>query len=1056
MDYKLISIADIGLSFRSSTALRRVGIMTVEDLLKVTEEDLFAIRNIGKKSVDEILAKKDEYTGGESIYQKEVKDRNITESTLIEDTSLSRRSKNQLLHAGILTVGDLVKLNEEDLYAVKNLGMKSVDEIMEMMPDFIDQIEGEPAVPKIAAETVDPFEHYEEWLEEDVNRQRIIKYLQDTGTDIGVLDMLSARAYNILMFSGHEMLYQVIFATREELEAIPRMDGNSASEIQKLCKYYIRNNRDLILRGMGVGQWEQESTVQLSIFQMIKLPEYQPKVQEYVRMHDLPLGRMDLSVRTQHCLMKAHYAYLSDFICKSRTELSSIGGMGSTTLDEITGKVNAYLDKHQQYIIAYINGDKSVLVDKDTVRERILMIFRTMGFLGLHFPEIMEKLNFPEAIDESIVKHEIGKLIAEGKLEYIDYLCYRVYPSVTSYLDEYAKSDERGIRYIKAKMKGETLEAIAKAEGLSRERVRQIIKNTIRKLHNKYYAETGDDWFDEDYYRHLYTTYEVDRKVCVEWFGIPAETYNYLDMFNTKGKKDISEALDDIALDVGLRLKISNYLNRNKIFVDGNWIERKRSDLEDYVLAKYCGDELTFDDFVEAYNNFLASQGIPFDEELYYTDETMRSRANRFGDSRKVLWKQFQMLRYYDIDGRDYTELLDTLDLDAYENTELSTLKFFNDYPALMSRYDIRDQYELHNLLRKIVPDGSYHDFHCGRMPGITFGTFDRSDAVLKLLINNAPISQQDMIDLVHEEFGIDKTTIAANWLTDISEYYHKGMYTIAFKVMSKAHRETLKAALTEDFYYMDEVKKIYTDLIPEADPDAINPYNLKAMGFLVLSKYIVQNHSSLEAYFKSLLLRDDVVDIAPLRKRFRNIQMWYQTLAALKNEYEILEFEPNQIVSFSKLEKAGITKDMFKTFCDAVYECMEDGAYFTGKSLRKSGFASNLYELGFSDWFYANLLCFDERFNYCNMLGNIVLHKGREAISIRSFITDLLNKSGRVDILDLMTDLDEEFGCKVAAKSDITQKLQGSDIFYDPILERLYANAELYYRELDEETEGI
>lgn len=60
-------------------------------------------------------------------------------------------------------------------------------------------------------------------------------------------------------------------------------------------------------------------------------------------------------------------------------------------------------------------------------------------------------------------------------------------------------------------------------------------------------------------------------------------------------------------------------------------------------------------------------------------------------------------MRYYDIDSRDYKELLDTLALDRFSNTEISTLKFFNDFPELMNKYDIRDQYELHNLLKKYV-----------------------------------------------------------------------------------------------------------------------------------------------------------------------------------------------------------------------------------------------------------------------------------------------------------------------------------------------------------------
>ena len=63
-----------------------------------------------------------------------------------------------------------------------------------------------------------------------------------------------------------------------------------------------------------------------------------------------------------------------------------------------------------------------------------------------------------------------------------------------------------------------------------------------------------------------------------------------------------------------------------------------------------------------------------------------------------IFWKIGRKFRYYDIEAHDYTELLETLDLNQYHNVKLSTLKFIREYPELMQQYDIRDEYELHNL----------------------------------------------------------------------------------------------------------------------------------------------------------------------------------------------------------------------------------------------------------------------------------------------------------------------------------------------------------------------
>ena len=54
---KTISIDDLDLSVRSTNCLRRAGIATVDDLCNKTEDDMMKIRNLGKKSLDEIKKK---------------------------------------------------------------------------------------------------------------------------------------------------------------------------------------------------------------------------------------------------------------------------------------------------------------------------------------------------------------------------------------------------------------------------------------------------------------------------------------------------------------------------------------------------------------------------------------------------------------------------------------------------------------------------------------------------------------------------------------------------------------------------------------------------------------------------------------------------------------------------------------------------------------------------------------------------------------------------------------------------------------------------------------
>lgn len=53
----VMSIEDMDLSVRSYNCLKRAGINTVEDLIKKTEEDMLKVKNLGRKSLDEVIHK---------------------------------------------------------------------------------------------------------------------------------------------------------------------------------------------------------------------------------------------------------------------------------------------------------------------------------------------------------------------------------------------------------------------------------------------------------------------------------------------------------------------------------------------------------------------------------------------------------------------------------------------------------------------------------------------------------------------------------------------------------------------------------------------------------------------------------------------------------------------------------------------------------------------------------------------------------------------------------------------------------------------------------------
>ena len=52
-----MTIEELDLSVRSYNCLKRAGINTVEDLIQKTEDDMMKVRNLGRKSLEEVINK---------------------------------------------------------------------------------------------------------------------------------------------------------------------------------------------------------------------------------------------------------------------------------------------------------------------------------------------------------------------------------------------------------------------------------------------------------------------------------------------------------------------------------------------------------------------------------------------------------------------------------------------------------------------------------------------------------------------------------------------------------------------------------------------------------------------------------------------------------------------------------------------------------------------------------------------------------------------------------------------------------------------------------------
>lgn len=967
----------------------------------------------------------------------------------IEILNLSTRAFNALKRGHVNMVSELVDLYPDGYVGFRNMGQKTVDEINNLIENISTNTD------KLTQVETDSRADTDSKSADTKPDNKYIEFARQHDVHIDALN-LSRRPYNCLRRSGIDTLSKVIALYPDGYTDIRNLGAQSIDEIKKCVERYFA---DVTVRLQNVTVEENvkaepdvfniESLSALQLFQHEKTKD---KAWEYLYNNDVEITLLNLSNRSCRALSYFGLTKLSSLVEIYPAGLITIKSLGTKSVDEIKSVIQSQLEKIKPFVKAYCIGDMQALYSDEYIRKNILDLFADMGFTGMSFREIKEK--FPEGIDETRIKKSIGELIRDHALEYVDFRCYRVYPSYFGIMEmDFDRNGNRETDYLIRRYNNETLESIAKSEGLTRERIRQICAKKERAIKNQYKAETGLKFFDEDYYAYVFSNYDVPKELLIDYLNVSRHALAYLNNTYSKGNLLISEALSDPQIDVSMKYRIRDYLNRNKIEIDGELLDKKRSDVEDFILEHYCQDELTYGEFVVLCNDILRKNKIN-DNSLLFTDDVIRTRTYRLSDSRKCLWKQGERLRYYDIDAGNYDELMETINLSEYSDIDVSTLKFIEDYPEVMDKYDIRDEYELHNLLKKVLGNDAPSGITFSRQPVITFGQSNRVELYKRILNAVSPVTAEEFVEYIHMENGFNKQTIMASpEIQQLSQYYHNGVYSVDFKRLTEDHAQKLNTLLIEDFYYIDEILKIYINNLDDADLECINPRSLKSIGFNVFSKYAIRNYPTAESYFRNLLTKDDVFNIEPYRQRYGTIMMYTQIVNELRKNYEIFMFDNNHYINFRRLSKAGVSKQTIEDFCNEVNSSVPPNTYFTMQSLRDAGFSHELEDLGFDDIFYAGILAMSPFFCYQRVYGNIVLYSGSDnkLFSIKAFIRNLLEKYDDVDIDDFMDDVYEEYGVKIPEKYDVTGAVSGTGMYYDSIMNKIYSSKSLYYSDLDD-----
>lgn len=142
-------VTDFDLSVKTRNALRKMNIRTLADLLRISESELRAFKNLSEDNLEEIRAmlgtkglrlgqamEQQQTAAKKAVYDQLKTETGAGDESLnrsVTELQLSVRARKALALLGVSTIGDLCTKTEAELMGVKNFGMTSLLEIKEKL-----------------------------------------------------------------------------------------------------------------------------------------------------------------------------------------------------------------------------------------------------------------------------------------------------------------------------------------------------------------------------------------------------------------------------------------------------------------------------------------------------------------------------------------------------------------------------------------------------------------------------------------------------------------------------------------------------------------------------------------------------------------------------------------------------------------------------------------------------------------------------------------------------------------------------------------------------------
>lgn len=661
--------------------------------------------------------------------------------------------------------------------------------------------------------------------------------------------------------------------------------------------------------------------------------------------------------------------------------------------------------------------------------------------------KVLEKVIKENAKDEAISLFKLKKLL-ENDDQYImdnfsiDYLRLSMngkidiglfgvkYASVG--FADYIKAsfDERIANIIIERYSGKTLESIAQVNGLTRERVRQICK----KLNFENISET----FDEDKYKTLFEKYNWDKKIFCNIFSESEITFNYLNERYIKGNEDLNKILFDEDIQDDAKEKYKE-IQKTIVTSDGEVIQNTNEFIKKVVI-KYASNEIEIEKLTEIYNSEI--EKFP---ELQLNQMSSRNLEARLSRCDYAIFGTNHTVRYY-----DYEEILSVLidkfqELLMLEDGFYSTEYLFRNNISLMLEADIRNENELHNLLKNKV-DNEDNNIYFLRNPNFLVEYRDKDEFIIDKIREYSPISISDFTDMLYEEYGHKKTTMQAYIASNFSSYNKNGFLDIETLKLEDSETLSLKEHFKKDIYTIDEVESILENNSSVEIEQILTNRNLLKIGYKLRGSYVIKKeYNSIYGYLEERINNNEMLKI---EEDLGKIGAIYNALNNYCKELAIFKITDNVYITSKKLESLGITREDVKRLTSDINSIFQDKDYFSLNNIINEIECAKFEEIGLGETFIEEIVSCIDGIKTLRINNNKLYSFSQKTLSIANFMYDMVNKYSSISLDDLEREISKNYQITISADK-LREYLYGTEIFYSNILGKIYLDKNDYYEEV-------